>query len=159
MNYFKKPKSDFFSEYKIRKERTMLIVSRKKTNELLFTILDVCELEEAIPLVKCLLNSNVDVFNHYYLIADLKKKFKNKQKSKFRKKYKKNYFFLALLAIEIFISQVLVEFNYYPRNLDSKKNLKKKRNTKDCAKNTYSSTQIKKSKKQNNFEQKHMKAA
>lgn len=121
MNYFKNRKCDFLSEYKIRKERTMLYVSKRKTDELLFTILDVCELEVAMPLVKCLLNSNVDVFNHYYSIDDLKKKFKDEKKSKFSRKYKKSIFTLALLAIEIFISQVLVVFNYYPRNLDSKK--------------------------------------
>lgn len=71
------------SDYYFKHENTMLYVSSKKSNELLFIILDVINIQEVLTLFKCLIN-NVDlIFRQYYTISELNQIFKNDMKSTF----------------------------------------------------------------------------
>lgn len=83
INLLEKNQSKKISNYKFRNEYSMLYVLNKFTNQLVFIILDVTDLNKAMSLAKCLLNYNDISRRLYYSIQELKQLFKDQKKSLF----------------------------------------------------------------------------
>ena len=90
------------SDYNFRQVSNILYVSYKVTNKIVFTILDVTDLNNTFSYVKCLIKSSSTEFRKYYSVSELKSLFKDVEKSQF-KKIEKMKLSASMILISLFL--------------------------------------------------------